>query len=108
MLLYGYNAILILPPMAPASQGWLYNEDRLYYNIYQTANLREFRASVNPRFEAAIPDFMNGILNFLIHFNVVHRKVDWRNPKMKSLNSMPVYIYIATSVLVIYKAPGIE
>ena len=24
-----------------------------------------------------------------MHFNVVHRKVDWRNPKMKSLNSMP-------------------
>ena len=32
---------------------------------------------------------MNGILNFSIDFNVVHRKVDWRNPKMKSLNSMP-------------------
>ena len=55
----------------------------------QAANLRGFRASVNPRFEAGIPDFMNGILNFSIHFNVVHRKVDWRNPKMKSLNSMP-------------------
>ena len=53
---------------------------------------------MNPRFEAGIPDFMNGIpdfmngiLDFSIHFNVVHRKVDWRNPKMKSLNSMPVY-----------------
>ena len=57
----------------------------------QAANLRGFRASVNPRFEAGIPDFMNGILNFSIHFNVVHRKVDWWNPKMKSLNSMPVY-----------------
>ena len=55
----------------------------------QAANLRGFRASVNPRFEAGIPDFMNGILNFSIHFNVVHRKVNWRNPKMKSLNSMP-------------------
>ena len=44
---------------------------------------------MNPRFEAGIPDFMNGILHFSIHFNVVHRKVDWRNPKMKSLNSMP-------------------
>ena len=44
---------------------------------------------MNPRFEAGIPDFMNGILNFSIHFNVVHRKVDWRNPKIKSLNSMP-------------------
>ena len=55
-----------------------------YYHTYhnQAANLRGFRASVNPRFEA-------GILNFSIHFNVVHRKVDWRNPKMKSLNSMP-------------------
>ena len=58
-------------------------------NHKQAANLRGFRASVNPRFEAGIPDFMNGILNFSIHFNVVHRKVDWRNPKMKSLNSMP-------------------
>ena len=55
----------------------------------QAANLRGFRASGNPRFEAGIPDFMNGILHFSIHFNVVHRKVDWQNPKMKSLNSMP-------------------
>ena len=60
----------------------------------QTANLRGFRASVNPRFEVGIPDFMNGILDFMkknsIHFNVIwYRKVDWRNPKMKSLNSMP-------------------
>ena len=55
----------------------------------QAANLAGFRASEDPRFEAGIPDFMNGILNFSIHFNVVHRKVDWRNPKMKSLNSMP-------------------
>ena len=60
--------------------------------ITQAANLRGFHASVNPRFEAGIPDFMNGILNFSIHFNVVHRKVDWRNPKMKSLNSMPEYV----------------
>ena len=55
----------------------------------QAANLAGFRASEDPRREAGIPDFMNGILNFSIHFNVVHRKVDWRNPKMKSLNSMP-------------------
>ena len=40
---------------------------------------------------------MNGILNFSIHFNVVHRKVDWQNPKMKSLNSMPDYMYIVIS-----------
>ena len=25
-----------------------------------------------------------------VHFNVVHRKVDWQIPKMKSLISMPV------------------
>ena len=58
----------------------------------QAANLAGFRASEDPRFEAGIPDLMNGILNFSIHFNVVHRKVDWRNPKMKSLNSMPACI----------------
>ena len=58
--------------------------------VMQAANLAGFRASEDPIFEAGIPDFMNGILNFAIHFNVVHRKVDWRNPKMKSLNSMPV------------------
>ena len=55
----------------------------------QAANLAGFRASEDPRFEAGIPDFINGILNFSIHFNGVHRKVDWRNPKKKSLNSMP-------------------
>ena len=60
----------------------------------QAANLGGFRASEDPRFEAGITDFMNGILNFSIHFNVVHRKVDWRNPKMKSLNSMPVYVTV--------------
>ena len=62
---------------------------RLRRNCLQAANLAGFHASGDPRFEAGIPDFMNGILNFSIHFNVVHRKVDWRNPKMKSLNSMP-------------------
>ena len=67
--------------------------------VIQAANLAGFRASVNPRFEAGIPDFMNGILNFSIHFNVVHRKVDWRNPKMKSLNSMPVIaIYVVVCI----------
>ena len=65
----------------------------------QAANLRGFRASVNPRFEAGIPDFMNGILNFSIHFNVVHKKVDWRNPKMKSLNSMHgMYVRVETVI----------
>ena len=42
-----------------------------------------------------IPDFMDGILDFMknfiiaVYFIVVHRKVHWRNPKLKSLNSMP-------------------
>ena len=65
------------------------------YTYQQAANLTGFRASEDPRFEAGIPDFMNGILNFSIHFNVVHRKVDWWNPKMKSLNSMPVSVFSA-------------
>ena len=64
------------------------------YRRMQAANLAGFRASEDPRFEARIPDFMNGILNFSIHFNVVHRKVDWRNPKMKSLNSMPANVIV--------------
>ena len=66
--------------------------DSISHVIIQAANLACFRASEDPRFEAGIIDFMNGILNFSIHFSVVHRKVDWRNPKMKSLNSMPVII----------------
>ena len=75
------------------------SSDYNYDYDYQAANLRGFRASVNPRFEDGIPDFMNGILNFSIHFNVVHRKVDWRNPKMKSLNSMPDYIPCVTIMI---------
>ena len=76
----------------------------MYVNLYgfvyvmQAANLAGFRACEDPRFEAGIPDFMNGILNFSIHFNVVHRKVDWRNPKMKSLNSMPGYDNVAHNI----------
>ena len=58
-------------------------------SLTQAVNLAGFRASKDPRFEAGISNFMNGILNLSIHLNVVHRKVDWRNPKMKSLNSMP-------------------
>ena len=69
----------------------------IFFLTMQAANLAGFRASEDPRFEAGIPDFMNGILNFSIHFNVVHRKVDWRNPKMKSLNSMPAMICIYLS-----------
>ena len=76
----------------------------------QAANLAGFRASEDPRFEAGIPYFMNGILNLSIHFNVVHRKVDWRNPEMKSLNSMPgmlcidadVYLYALRCRLLAY------
>ena len=61
----------------------------------QAANLAGFRASEDPRFEARIPDFMNGILNF----DVVHRKVAWRNPKMKSLNSMHAYMHSTDTAL---------
>ena len=68
---------------------------------YQAANLAGFRASEDPRFEAGIPDFMNGILNFSIHFNVVHKKLDWRNPKMKSLNSMPEYSLVECTDVVL-------
>ena len=35
----------------------------------QAANLREFCAFVNPRFEGGIPDFMDGILDFMENFN---------------------------------------
>ena len=48
---------------------------------------------MNPRFEDGILDFMDGIPDFMeisIHFRAIHRKVHWRNPKLKSLNSMPV------------------
>ena len=41
----------------------------------QAANLAGFRAFEDPRFEAGIPDFINGILNLSIHFNVVHNMV---------------------------------
>ena len=57
----------------------------------QAANLREFCAFVNPRFEGGIPDFMDGILDFMENFNKfycgtpVHRKVHWQNPKLKTL-----------------------
>ena len=70
----------------------------LYIYGIQAANLAGFRASEDPRFEAGITDFMNGILNLSIHFNVVHRQVDWRNPQMKSLNAMPGYIMIIREV----------
>ena len=49
--------------------------------------LKEILCFRDPRFKGGIPDFME----ILIHFSVVHtyRKVHWRNPKLKSLNSMP-------------------
>ena len=58
----------------------------------QAANLRGFHASVNPRFKGGILDFMAGIPDFMefsINFNVVLKKVHWRNLKLKSLNSIP-------------------
>ena len=36
---------------------------------HQAANLRGFRASMNPRFEGRISDFMNGIPDFMDNFN---------------------------------------
>ena len=55
-------------------------------HVSQVVKLKGFRASMNPTFE--------GILDFMekssIHFNAVHRKVNWRNPMLKSLTSMPV------------------
>ena len=48
---------------------------------------------MNPRFDGGILDFMDGIPDFIKknskHFNMVHRKVHWQNPKLKSLDSMP-------------------
>ena len=46
------------------------------------------KASVNPRFNGGILDFMENFSKF----NMVHRNVHWQNPKLKSLNSMPVII----------------
>ena len=66
----------------------------LDFEIYQAANLRGFPAYVNPRFEleSQILWTESQILwKSLIHFNVVNRKVDCQNPKIKSLNLMPVY-----------------
>ena len=34
-----------------------------------TVNLRGFHTSVNPRFEGVIPDFMDGITDFMGNFN---------------------------------------
>ena len=52
---------------------------------------------MNPGFEGRIPHFMDAIPDFKnnsMHFNVVHRKVDWQN-KLKSLNSMPGFSHYA-------------
>ena len=38
-------------------------------DVPQAANLREFHSSVNPRFEAGILDFMDGIPDFMENFN---------------------------------------
>ena len=59
--------------------------------ILQAANLRGFCASMNPRFDGRVRDFLESqiLWKVSIHFNVVHRKVHWWNRKLKSLNSMP-------------------
>ena len=51
-------------------------------------NLRVFCVPMKPRFEGGILDFMDGIPDFMENFSTVHRKAHWRNPKLKSLNSM--------------------
>ena len=57
----------------------------------QAANLRGFRASLisDLKVESQILWMESQILwKNSIHFNVEHRKVHWRNPKLKLLNSM--------------------
>ena len=79
------------PPMQacpPVEDRQPSRDEGLWCLSLQAANLAGFRASEDRRFEAGIPDFMNGILNLSIHFNVVHKKLDWRNPKMKSLKEL--------------------
>ena len=36
----------------------------MHYKVFQATNLRGFCASMNPKFEGGIPDFMDGISNF--------------------------------------------
>ena len=40
--------------------------------VSQAANLGGFRASMNPRFEGGILDFMDGIPDFIKNFNTLH------------------------------------
>ena len=40
---------------------------------------------------AGIPDFMEKFNNF----KVVHRKVDWLNPQLNCLNSLPVKVLLS-------------
>ena len=45
--------------------------DKKGVSILQDANLRGFRASMNPRFEGGIPDLMDGIPDFMDNFNTL-------------------------------------
>ena len=49
---------------------------------YQARNVRGF------------PDFFQSLL---INFTVVHRKVHWQNPKLKSSNLKPAYSHVLPS-----------
>ena len=69
--------------MCPVSQANSVDPQVLY--IVQAANLKRVLASGNALFEGRIPDFMD-------KFIVVHKKVYWRNPKLKSLNLSHVVV----------------
>ena len=68
-LLYNDTYRTNLQPRLPTSR-YIPGPKHIFIHM-QAANLAGFRASEDPRFEAEIPDFMNGILNCSIHFNVV-------------------------------------
>ena len=65
---------------------------------YTGGQFTGIRASMNPRFEAEFQILSwkeSQILwKFSTHYHVVvvHRKIHWRIPKLKSLNSMPVTV----------------
>ena len=63
----------------------------------QAANLKGFCASMNPRFEGGILDFIHGIpdlmeripdfMKILIYFNVVQRKIHWQKVEILNFNA---------------------
>ena len=45
---------------------------------------------MNPRLEGGTLNFMDGINGKIKYLIMEHRRVDWRNHELKSLNSVPV------------------